>query len=799
MPNLEHLVDLVAEQLDNKEQGKAFYTSLDMRFAYGQVPLDEETAKHCNFQIIGGKPTGTYRFITGFYGLTIMPTEFRKAMDQELGNLPNTYVFLDDILIVTRGSQEKHFEIVKQVLKKLDNANIILKWEKCKFAAEELEWLGYKLSQNSKVQAITEKLTPKSLKELRSYLGAVNQLNRFIPNLAQLCHELRPLLKKDQPWNWGEKHDKAIQVINEKVKQVAEVGHFKRSSPIRIICDASKAGLGAVLQQIDENNEKNWRPIHFASRILTPLESKYSINELELLAIVWAIEHFKNYLYGTKFKKISDHKALTFVLKGNKKNKTYSSRLTRWVDRLFPFEFEIAHAPGRTMGIADYLSRHPSPIGGESIKATELWNTWFTVSHVNNLNAVLANEFNEPIRGRKRIKVQRNDKRSKSAHWPIQSKQTDACENMKNANSSIDNKMGQSQSTNYLTGTEIYQVSSKLQPKLKLANQIGQNLLAANYLDDEFLQKIIAIVKNPTKGKIKNLDSPWRERFQALSLDKNDLLYLDDRLVIPKILQAPIKNWLHWGHPGRDAMLQQISDIWWPRIHRDITLLAKSCSSCQEAGKSIKPVLKQQKFGKLPIPEETNDEIAIDFAGPFKIARSSKRYLIVSVDSKTGWQDAKFLRAPTTRKVIEFLQKYIADNGIPKQIRKDPGTAFNSHKFKEFCENFFIKHVKCPVNDHKGNGKVERLIRTINERLRANKNIILEKNNTGLSEMLYALRSAKRPNNFAQQNYTTTENSLLSKILLLPNQTKTTLFQRTTTTSSWNCQIFQENKTPRYW
>ena len=474
----------------------------------------------------------------------------------------------------------------------------------------------------------------------------MNQLNRIIPNLAQLCHELRPLLNKDQPWNWDEKHDKAIQVINEKVKQVAEVGHFKRSSPTRIICDASKAGLGAVLQQTDENNENNWRPIHFASRFLSPSESKYSINELELLAIVWVIQHFTNYSFGTKFQIVSNHKALTSVLKGNKNNKTYSSRLTRWVDRLLPFEFEIAHAPGRTMGIADYLSRHQSPIEGESVKATEHWNTWFTVNHVNNLNAVLVNELNEPIRGRRWIKLQRNDKRSKSAHWPIQSKQTDACGNTKNANSSVDNKMGRSQSTNNLTGTEVYQVSSKLQPKLKLANQIGQNLLAANYLDDEFLQKNIGTVKNSTEGKIKNLDSPWRERFQALSLDE-----------IPKILQAPIENSLHWGHPGRDAMLQQISDIWWPRIHRDITLLAKSRPNCQEAGKSIKPILKQQNFGKIPIPEETNDEIAIDFAGPFKIARSSKRYLILSVDSKTGWQDAKFLRAPTTRKVIEFLQR----------------------------------------------------------------------------------------------------------------------------------------------
>ena len=105
MPNLEeHLLDLVAEQLDKKEQGKALYTSLDMRYAYGQVPLKEETAEHCNFQIIGGKATGTYRFVTGFYELTKLSTKFQKAMHQELGNLPNTYVFvfLDDILIVTK-------------------------------------------------------------------------------------------------------------------------------------------------------------------------------------------------------------------------------------------------------------------------------------------------------------------------------------------------------------------------------------------------------------------------------------------------------------------------------------------------------------------------------------------------------------------------------------------------------------------------------------------------------------------------------------------------------------------------
>ena len=127
------------------------------------------------------------------------------------------------------------------------------------------------------------------------------------------------------------------------------------------------------------------------------------------------------------------------------------------MDRLLPFEFEILHAPGRTLEIADYLSRHPSPIEGESVKASELWNTWFTVNHVNNLNDILADELNESTRGRRWLKLQRNDKRSKNAHLPIQNKQTVNCE----SDNSIDKrKMGQTQSTSDLTGSEINQIST---------------------------------------------------------------------------------------------------------------------------------------------------------------------------------------------------------------------------------------------------------------------------------------------------------------------------------------------------
>ena len=95
---------MVAEQLDNKKDGPVFYSSLDFRYAYGQVPLDKKN-KHCNYQKIEGKATGTYRFITGFYGSTGMPTEFQNVMDEESSNISNRYVFLDNNNVnVTKGN-----------------------------------------------------------------------------------------------------------------------------------------------------------------------------------------------------------------------------------------------------------------------------------------------------------------------------------------------------------------------------------------------------------------------------------------------------------------------------------------------------------------------------------------------------------------------------------------------------------------------------------------------------------------------------------------------------------------------
>ena len=349
---------------------------LDLKYAYSQLKLAADTARQCNFNIVGGKATGTYRFLTGFYGLADMPAEFQKAMDRTINHAKNTFCFLDDILIVSKGSEIEHANLVEAVLKKLDAENLALKLSKCEFFKQEVNWLGHHLSEAgvkpkiTKTEAVVNLNPPKSLKQLRSFLGSINHLAKFIPNAASLTEKLRPLLKEEnqkkklknmklpvKKFEWGEEHTVVFNAIKEAVAGITKVHYYDATRETRVKCDASHDGLGATLEQ--QNDEGMWVPNSFASRFLNAQEKKYSTNELELLAVVWAVDRYKHYLLGTTFIIATDHKALTTALDVNKSNKTYQSRLTRWVDRFLPYQFKIVHIPGRDMSIVDYLSRDP--------------------------------------------------------------------------------------------------------------------------------------------------------------------------------------------------------------------------------------------------------------------------------------------------------------------------------------------------------------------------------------------------------------------------------------------------------
>ena len=243
MPNIDTLIESISQQISAPApQNITYFSTIDLKYAYSQLNLDTNTANHCNFNIISGDMTGTYRFQTGFYGLTDMPAE-----------LENTYCFLDDILIVSKGSLNEHKNYVMKCLQRLDDKNLRINLPKCHFGKLEIDWLGYYISQlgisplESKTSAILALEAPKTLKKLRSFLGSVHYIGKFIPNLAQIDHPLRPLLRKSSKFIWTAEHENCFKEIKTRIANATENSHYNPQLETRVKCDASRSGLGAAL------------------------------------------------------------------------------------------------------------------------------------------------------------------------------------------------------------------------------------------------------------------------------------------------------------------------------------------------------------------------------------------------------------------------------------------------------------------------------------------------------------------------------------------------------------------------
>ena len=155
MPNVDELLDGVSQIVTENTRGTLYFSVLGLNYAHSQLKLTAETAKQCKFNIIGGQATGTYKFLTGFYGLTDKPAEFQKAMDRTVNHAKNTFCFLDDILIVSKGSEQEHEKLILNVLEKLGKENLALKLWKSESVQAEVNWLGHALSP----EGVTTKIT----------------------------------------------------------------------------------------------------------------------------------------------------------------------------------------------------------------------------------------------------------------------------------------------------------------------------------------------------------------------------------------------------------------------------------------------------------------------------------------------------------------------------------------------------------------------------------------------------------------------------------------------------------------
>jgi len=346
IPNINDILDRI---------GKAkYFTTLDLASGFHQIEMNPDDIAKTAFTVEGGH----YEFIRMPFGLKNAPATFQRVMDSILGDVIglNCLVYLDDIIVFSASLQE-HVIHLTSIFQKLRDANFKVQLNKSDFLRKETEFLGHIVTQEGikpnpdKIAAIKNFPCPKNKKEIKSFLGLLGYYRKFIKDFAKIT---KPLTKQLKGYN------KTITIDDEFTKTVDFCKILLTNDPILqypdftkpfiLTTDASNFALGAVLSQGTLQNDK---PVCFASRTLSDTEVNYSTIEKGMLAIIWAVQYYRPYLFGTKFTIVTDHKPLTWLMNFKQPN----SKVIRWRLQLLEYDFEVVYKNGSQNVIADALSR----------------------------------------------------------------------------------------------------------------------------------------------------------------------------------------------------------------------------------------------------------------------------------------------------------------------------------------------------------------------------------------------------------------------------------------------------------
>jgi hypothetical protein len=349
-------------ELFAKLYGGQQFTKLDLSAAYNQLVLNEESQKYTCINT----HRGLFAYTRLVFGLSSAPAIFQRVMEGLLAGITGVLCLLDDVLISGRDRTE-HLERLHQVLQRFQDAGLALQKTKCEFFKDEISYLGYVINREGlkkspdKIKAIVQAPVPKTVNQLQSFLGLVNYYRCFVPGASSILTPLYDLLKKGAKWRWSKAENDAFLDIKGKLTSDQILTHFNQHAKIILTVDASPSGLGAILSQIDSDQQE--KPVAFASRTLNSAEKKYSQIQKEATAIIFGVRRFHQYLYGrsSPFVLRTDHKPLLSIFGPNKGIPEISAnRLQRYALFLSGYNYVIEYVKSKD-NCADFLSRASLP------------------------------------------------------------------------------------------------------------------------------------------------------------------------------------------------------------------------------------------------------------------------------------------------------------------------------------------------------------------------------------------------------------------------------------------------------
>ena len=526
-------------------EGFTYATALDLNMGYYTIRLDAKASEMCTIIFPWGKYSYN-RLPMGFGGSADI---FQAQMMDLMASLGYVRAYIDDLLIITRGTIEDHISKIDTVLTRLRDAGLKVNAAKSFFCTHEIEYLGYILTregikpQQKKVQAILALHPPNNVKELRHFLGMVqyyrdmwakrSEMLAPLSDLVGECGETKTTRKnktKKSPWRWDSVHQRAFDNVKAAIAKEVVLAYPDFSKPFEIYTDASTKQLGAVITQDN-------RPIAFFSRKLSVTQTKYSVTEIELLAIVETLKEFKGMLWGQSIKVYTDHKNLTRDALG-----LTSDRVYRWRLLLEEYAPEIVYIKGVHNTVADAISR---------------------LEYDPSLNST--NEYNHAT-----ARLPTTEPSTYPIKWKTFSK-------------------------NWRQYNECHAIAS--------TPQIHINTVFANRSEEEDIYPLTTV----EIAEAQKADAAYKDLFKRnavfdqgleIKLIENTLCVCKDgRLVIPKPLQRRAVMWYHHylQHPGHTRLEETMNTaMYWKGMRTTIRSITRSCKTCQINKR------RNNKYGHLP-------------------------------------------------------------------------------------------------------------------------------------------------------------------------------------------------------
>ena len=361
----EHYQLPTIEDIATRLHGAKVFTILDVRCGFWHVPLDEQSSQLTTFHT----PFGRYRWLRMPFGISSAPEVFQRRMHELIEGLPGVEVVADDFVAIGFGNTQEeamldHDKNLAGLLQRCEQRNVRLNADKIKFRMHEVPFIGHVATKDGlrvdpcKVKAILEMPIPNNVSAIQRLLGFSQYLSKFLPHLSDITKPLRDLTQKDIAWTWDHAQQQAFDELKKAVTNTPVLCYYTLQEEVTLQCDASQTGLGAALLQ-------NGQPVAYASRALTSTEIQYAQIEKELLAIVFACDHFEVYIYGRNTVHVeTDHKPLVSIML--KPLNKAPSRLQRMLLKLQRYNLVVKYKVGKQMFVADTLSRAHLPTANTS-------------------------------------------------------------------------------------------------------------------------------------------------------------------------------------------------------------------------------------------------------------------------------------------------------------------------------------------------------------------------------------------------------------------------------------------------